>query len=299
MGCGKSIKSNSTAQADSLQTPADIQQVVAIAKVLPAEGIVQLSTDQSGIVESIYKQPGDTLRAAEPFIRLRLQEAALNQQQARQEWQAQQANAQVEKAQISGLEAEYKEKFSTLQTSKTLAAQGAETRYTVETQEKELALIKANLAAAKQRLSAANSKSDALSTTVEKTVNQRNEQTIRIYKDAVILSRDVQLGEAVNALQPFATIAYLGDYILAGEIDEMFASRVAVGQRVLISAVGMQAQIAEATIYELAPLLASKSLFYENSTETNDRRVRQFKAKIVGTSNLLINAKVECKILIN
>lgn len=294
--CGKAIKDKNTAKTDSLQTPAAIQKVVAIAKVLPESGIIELSTDQAGIVAQVYKQAGDTLLAGEPLIRISLNNADLTLKQAEQDYLAQQASTAAEKAQVAVYEAEYKEKKNSLNTTKRLAALGAETAQNVLIQERELAVISGNLASARQQASAAGNKTNALATAAQKSKNQRDDLIIRQSHDALILDLSIKPGEAVNNLQPFANIAHLGPYILEGEIDEMFANRVKMGQQVTVTYVGMSEKIATAEIIELAPILANKSLFYENSSETTDRRVRKFKAKLMGAEGLLINSKVECSI---
>lgn len=298
MACGKS-KKNAAAnedRTDSLSRPENVQVVAAIAKVEPANGFIELAAEVSGIVVELYKKEGDPVRAGEAICRLDKQTELLDVATARQNIITQQSRVDASVADIRQYEASLKEKEEDLAITERLAATGADTRQNVAIKQKEKEVIMANLQSARAQLKVGSSELATLKTKLEQAELDAQKRVITAKANGVLVSLDVKKGTAINVYQPFALLAPDEERVLHGEIDEMFADRVKVGQPITVNYVGNNTTITTGQVIYLSPILDNKSLFYEKNGETSDRRVRRFKASIASPESLLINARVECTI---
>lgn len=301
MACGGKKKAEEQALAekrDSLSRPENVSRVSAIARVEPAEGLIELAAPQSGIVNRVYKKAGDSVKKGDPIIRLDAENEELSAAILRKQILTQQSRAAADATTLKQFQAELSEKERDLRVSEKLALTGAETRENVAVKQKERAVLQANLQNARNLAAASRSEIATLQKQLQQAQLSADDQLIRAKQSGVLVSMDAEVGTAVTALSPFASIAPEGELILHGEIDEMFSSRVKIGQRVAVNYVGNQAQIAQGKVVFLSPVLDNKSLFYEEPGETSDRRVRRFKVALDANQPLLINAKVECNIQI-
>jgi len=283
---------------DSLSRPAHVKIVAAIARVEPTGGLVQLSAPQSGIVAVLYKNAGDSLVKGDLIIKIDDQADALAVEIASKQIITQKSRAAADKADVLQYRAALLEKEEDLMITQKLALTGADTRQNVTLKKKEKEVILANLQIAINKSAASKAEVVTLQKQLAQSKLALSDQLIKAKQDGVLVSIDAKVGAAINALTPFATMAPNTDLILNGEIDEMFADRVKLGQNVVVNYIGNKEKIAQGKVIYLSPILENKSLFYEKPGEINDRRVRQFKVSLDGNSKLLINAKVECTIQI-
>ncbi|MET3114651.1 HlyD family secretion protein [Pedobacter sp. CG_S7] len=291
-------KEKQAAIKDSLSRPENVKIVAAIARVEPAGGLVQLSAPQSGIVVTLYKKAGDSLIKGDLILKIDDQANALAVDIASKQIIAQKLRAAADNADVLQYRAALLEKEEDLNITLKLALTGADTKYNVTLKRKENDVILANLQSAINRSAASESEVVTLQKQLAQSKLALSEQFIRAKQNGVLVNLDAKVGAAINALTPFATLAPNTDLILNGEIDEMFADRVKLGQNVVVNYVGNKEQIAQGKVIYLSPILENKSLFYEKAGEITDRRVRQFKVSLNGNKKLLINSKVECTIQI-
>ena len=295
--CGNKSKEKEKASLDSLSRPENITVISAIAKVEPEDGIKTLSADVSGIIVAVYKKEGDAVEKGEQIIKLDEEAETLEQNLANQQIVTQQSRLTADEADINEYEATLREKEQDLAITEKLAVSGADTRQNVAIKQKEKEVILANLQAAKSRLKVDMSELTSLKTKLGQSRLNKAKRFIIAQTAGVLVSMDAKTGASLSAYAPFATMAAKGNLILHGEIDEMFADRVKTGQEVTVNYMGNSTPITKGTIIYLSPILDNKSLFYEKTGEITDRRVRRFKVSLT-QDNLLINAKVECKIKI-
>jgi len=297
--CGGNKEEEQEKQAavkDSLSRPEYVNTVYAIAKVEPLNGLVQLSATTSGIVTEVYKNDGDSLLKGDLILKIENAAAILAVDVVRRQIATQQSRAAADRANVLQYLATLKEKEQDLAITEKLALTGADTRQNVAVKQKEKAVILANLQSAKATAAASEAEILALNKQLQQAQLTLDDKLIRAKQNGILVSMDAKVGSAVNALTPFATMAPQSELVLKGEIDEMFADRVQIGQQVVVNYVGNNKQIATGKIIYLSPVLEEKSLFYEKPGETSDRRVRLFKVSLDNSKELLINAKVECAI---
>jgi multidrug efflux pump subunit AcrA (membrane-fusion protein) len=111
-----------------------------------------------------------------------------------------------------------------------------------------------------------------------------------------ILELTVLAGGSVNTNESLAQISPEGKTIAVCEIDEMYAGKIAVGQKGWIRNVGSIDTLSTGTVYFTYSFLKKKSLFTDQSGEKEDRRVRTIKMMLDQPEKLLLNARIECVI---
>jgi len=111
-----------------------------------------------------------------------------------------------------------------------------------------------------------------------------------------ILEITVLAGGSVDTQESLAQISPEGKTIAICEIDEMYAGKIAVGQKGWIRNVGSLDTLSTGTVYFTYSFLKKKSLFTDQSGEKEDRRVRTIKMFLDQPEKLLLNARIECVI---
>ncbi|WP_432713602.1 HlyD family secretion protein [Pedobacter sp.] len=286
------------AQQDSLSRPENVKTIAAIAKVEPLDGLVDISSSKSGIVTAVYKNAGDSVKKGDLLVKIDDQEQVLAVGVAEKQVLAQQSRAAADQADVLQYLASLKEKEQDLVVTERLAATGADTRQNVAIKRKEKEVILANLQSARSRAKASVAETATLRQQLQQSKLTLKDQRIIARQKGTLVDMDAKVGSAISALTPFASFAAYGTLVLHGEVDEMFASRIRLGQKVVVSQVGSKAKIASGEIFYVSPILENKSLFYEKAGETSDRRVRRFKVKLDNHQSLLINERVECTIIL-
>jgi multidrug resistance efflux pump len=114
--------------------------------------------------------------------------------------------------------------------------------------------------------------------------------------DGVILEMQLKKGEAATQYQSYASIAPAGSLMVRAEVDELFSARVKVGQPVDVSFIGNEQVVAHGTVSSVGAFLRKKSLFSDKANDQEDRRVLEIHVTLQQPVQLIINAKVECKI---
>ncbi|WP_197091589.1 HlyD family secretion protein [Sphingobacterium endophyticum] len=296
LGCTNKEKQNQ--DKSTSDTALKVQEVVAIGKVAPAEGWIQISSPSNGLIEEILVKEGDQVEKGQTLLKLKQSIASLDVEQARAELESLKANNQVNRQDLEKekiLLAELKSKY---ETSKNLYSKNAETRENVES----------DLSNYKQQQEKINSINKQIQSNrfiekeqriqIEKSQQTLNDLKVVAVKNGIISELNAEVGQSVISNDNLGTMVENHHYLIEAEVDELFADSVQVGQIVEMNMVGKTAVISKGKIIYVSPTLVNKSILFETANEAEDRRVRRIKIEPDNSSNLLINAKVECRIKI-
>src|SRR5690554_4537805 len=66
--CGNKASEEENIATDSLNQHIEIEKVVGIGKVEPLNGLLDLASDEGGVIESINKKEGDSLKKGEVIL---------------------------------------------------------------------------------------------------------------------------------------------------------------------------------------------------------------------------------------
>lgn len=276
-----------------------ISTVVGIGKVLPKNGIIPLSVSQTNQVVALYKKMGDTVQAGELIFKMKSVSENLDVDLAKSNLQA-----TLDKNKASAVDYEIEQiKLNELKelflTSKKLYKQKAETKQKVYLDSIAYVQQLQKLNQSKLNKTANNELINEKEVQLKSALSNLENQEFKALQSGILIRFDVTLGQVLTANSTFGELAEISDLVIEGEIDELYASDIKIGQEVEIYLVGQNKMIAKGTISFAASSLQNKSIIYETIGEGSDRRVRRFTVAISNENkSLLINQKVECKIKI-
>jgi len=292
-GCGNS-ESQPESQSDTTARPIEVTQVVGIGKVEPRSGLRELAIDQAGIVREVFKAEGDSVKKGDLILSVDSDQIALQTENLQIQLKRQNELTAQALASERQLAAELRMAESEWQTSRELAMDGAETEQNVQSLAKDVEVLRAQYQGAKNVTRSNQLAGREITNQIE-----QNKTNIRAYSliasdDGVLVSLDAEKGRAVEAFAVLGQLASDEERVIHGEVDELFAHRIKIGDKVTIVKEGSDQQIADGEIIFLSPILQDKSIFYDKPGEVSDRRVRRFKVGFSQDTSILINTKVEC-----
>jgi HlyD family secretion protein len=271
-------------------------RVVGVGMIVPEKDIVQLSSPVNGIVKKIFKNENDSVSIGTPVLELdhQLEDAKVNQLTSEVVTQAAQING--DEASVGEYQAKYDNAVSELQRMKRLLAKGAETQQAVDDANTNLKSFQSNLKRLQSGADVSKSRLNETKAALHVAQIERDQKIILSPVNGKIMELTVLIGGSVNTQQSFAQISPDGKTIAVCEIDEMYAEKIAVGQKGWIRNVGSIDTLSTGTVYFTFSFLKKKSLFTDQSGEKEDRRVRTIKMLLAQPEKLLLNARVECVI---
>lgn len=286
-----------TIASDTLSVPHNIEIIVGIGKVEPLDGVIQLASSTGGIVKSVFRQEGDTVKAGEAIFTLQPDNASLKIRKIKAQIATERQQIVANQTAIGQYEAQLNYKTANLEAGRKLAQSGAETLQNIANQASEIDVLKNQIEQGRQAVVISRSRMDELQADLRLAEHDLGSLTIRSPSAGILLSQNAQPGSAIQPLQAYAYLAPRGPLVVHGEVDELFADRLALGQEATLHLMGDKQIVGSGKIIFLSPQLNNKSLFTDMPGEAQDRRVRRFKIRIDPSDRpMLLNTKVECEI---
>lgn len=274
-------------------------EVIGIGKVLPKEGIIELSGLQSGVVERVAVKEGDTVLNGALMVQLNVKAEQLSVAETYAQLATQRAKIETSRLDLKSAEIRLNELNGIYQVSKNLNAAGAETQEVVNADYTALRQQEQEVAKAKQQLRIDNQLEMELNQKIKLAELSVADREIRAPRDGIVMSLDLREGQIMQPNQVFGEFASLGEQVIECEVDELYADKIKQGNSVLIYPIGSNKSVASGTVSTVSAALQNKSILYERVGEGMDRRVRKLTITILRSDKeLLLNDKVECKILL-
>jgi multidrug resistance efflux pump len=278
-----------------LQTNLRPHSVIAVGRVEPAGRLTALSTEASGIVATLEAQAGDSLEKGDVILTLNdaVEAAELALSQARLATQRQeiiQAQASLKAAQATLLNSRL-----TFERLAKVHQQGAETGQNLDDAHTDYQVAQLEVKRLEGALTSAQAKYAELQQDVRLKEAQMAKKNLRAPAKGVLLTMDAQPGVLLSPGSTVGEFAPAGPLLTVCEVDELFAGSVHPGQSALIRQQGNNQVLARGTVTYAAPSLKKKSLFSDEASGLEDRRVREVKIKLTQGDTLLLNSRVECE----
>lgn len=270
--------------------------VIAIGKVLPEGGWVQISSPISAEVKEIMVKEGDVVEQGQVLMTLKENTEGLDLAQSQSQLESLKAQHQASTKDLAKQEIILKELMSKYETSRSLLAKNAETRENVD---KDLSNVKQQeelISGLKSQIRANQATEKEQSIIIAKNRQSLKDYQVTAIKKGIVSELNVEIGQTINGTAELGKIVDNENIVIEAEVDELFADSVMIGQTVDINFVGKPAVIGKGKIVYLSPTLMNKSILFETANEAEDRRVRRIRIEPEGNSTLLINSKVECRI---
>ncbi|MBV2225715.1 MAG: efflux RND transporter periplasmic adaptor subunit [Sphingobacterium mizutaii] len=270
--------------------------VIAIGKVLPEGGWVQISSPISAEVKDIMVKEGDVVEQGQVLMTLKENTEGLDLAQSQSQLESLKAQHQASTKDLAKQEIILKELMSKYETSRSLLAKNAETRENVD---KDLSNVKQQeelISGLKSQIRANQATEKEQSIIIAKNRQSLKDYQVTAIKKGIVSELNVEIGQTINGTAELGKIVDSENIVIEAEVDELFADSVKIGQTVDINFVGKPAVIGKGKIVYLSPTLMNKSILFETANEAEDRRIRRIRIEPEGNSTLLINSKVECRI---
>ncbi len=280
--------------------PLTVTQVVGIGKVIPQGGVVELAAPASGIVEERFFVAGDKVAAGDLILVLEKKDETLLLQEsdagiATQQLQVESARLALEQERIA-LDDLRRRHLDAVELLRVGAVTGEEVRRLqndLDQGTEQLKKVENDYRLQQSRLR-------EMQTARAARENDLSQRSFRAPAGGTLLALTPRAGEAVTMHQPYGRIAPDGPLVVTAEIDELFADRLAVGQRCTIHLPGDSNVAATGSVTRLSPDLKRKSLFSDSGSDLEDRRIREIEVSLDEVPRtLFIESKVECRIEIN
>ena len=301
---------------------ADVSVVTGIGQVQPEAKTGKLNTEVSGIVTAIRVKEGAQVRAGETIIELShdLEKSRVEQAETRiptqktavedAEKQAEAAKARIETANRRTQAAKVRADAAKVRYDRLaqIVAKGADTQQNLDNAKAEYDAAFEDYNTSKADATAATRDADRLATsilTARKRVTeleadlkvsqaQLGQRSVRAPSNGTMLSVDVTVGSSLQTGTAIGDFAPSGATVAICEIDELFSTRVQVGQKAYIRTQGMSDTLSTGTVIYAAPYLKKKSLFSADAGELEDRRVREIRIRLDHPEKVLLGARVDC-----
>ncbi|HQW12093.1 MAG TPA: HlyD family efflux transporter periplasmic adaptor subunit [Saprospiraceae bacterium] len=285
-------------QTPKTTSPINIKQVVGIGRIEPENQILQISPEVAGIVEKVYKNENDSVRAGDIIAELKHTVEDANITQLRSAVSVQAAQIKVDENAIKELQIRYANANTELQRLQNLLEKGAETHQVVDDATTEMKSFQANINKLQATVQVSKLKWSEAKTQVGIAEAQLKQKYIRAPVSGVLLEINIQTGNYIDSQQTIAQLRPKGRTIAVCEIDELFAEKIKVGQPAIIRNTGSLDTLSTGKIYFAASFLRKKSLFTDQAGEKEDRRVREIKILLDNPKGILLNSRIECVVFI-
>jgi HlyD family secretion protein len=298
VGCGGGKQDEEQkAKADSLAAaPLQVEQVVGICNVEPLKHTLSLNSEGSGLVESIAVEAGASVKRGDILVVLShaTEEAQIRQatsKLATQQAAIEQSAAAARVAQVRAEDTKrnydrdqklFNEKALTLQ-----QLDAAETAMNISRRDQEVS---------EAALQQSRSKLQEIQADMQYYESLLAKKYVKAPEDGVLLSMEARLGEILSPEKSVGEFAPAGDVMAVTEVDELFASSIALGQRAFVRMQGSTQVLGEGIVTFASPYLKKKSLFSDSAKNLEDRRIREVHVKLNDASRILIGSRLECVI---
>jgi HlyD family secretion protein len=300
MSCGDS-KEDSKEKTDStkvVQKPILNNEVLGIAIIEPAKRITNLSAESGGIVKEIKADIGQNISKGQVILVLdnAIESAQLNQ--ANSKIQTQNEAISVARENITTLKVQLRKAQEDYARDKALFDGKALTKKELDDRQYAIDNLNQQIKAQEVAVKQQEVRIKELNADIAYFQTVQGKKVLRALENGTLLSLDAKVGQYLGVNSSIGEFAPAGPIMALTEIDELFANKIAIGQKAEIRLQGSTETLTTGTVILASPYLRKKSLFADNSNNLEDRRVREVRVQLDDPSKVLIGARVECVIRI-
>jgi HlyD family secretion protein len=279
IGISAALRPNTTIDPSKLAnvTRGDLaRSVVATGKIEPLVK-VEVKSKASGIVEKILADYGDHVKSGQVLVELdkeqlraRVAEARANLQAAQAAVESAQATYERNKVDAEGPDLPFLK--STVERNRKLAAEGVVSASTLDDADKAYQLglnkqMSAQRYLAVSRAEIARSKAQVaqMQAALDSAEEDLRNSTIVSPMDGLVLSRDVEVGDAVSSILILGsqatlvmTLGDVSEVYVKGKVDEADISKVYLGQRARIVVESLKDKKYEGKVTKISPMGVEK-----------------------------------------
>ena len=301
--CGKSKaeKAEEAAfQLDSLKNAETMNsRILGVARIEPENGILNILAGTTGRLSAILIKENDDVKKGQPLLTVEIAEEKAKLAQAKSKIGAQRAVVEANKANLEAIKISFTNAQETYERDVKLFAIKGQTQQVLQESKATMDKLQHDVDAANANLNQSNSAISELNADINYSKIVISQKKITAPVAGKILLLPVKIGEYVGVETQIAEFAPAGAYIAKTEVDELFADRVQLGQKAYILSQSTGDTLATGMVTFAAEFLKAKSLFKDQNTEQEDRRVREVHVRLdekTGSKKPLIGSRVDCLI---
>lgn len=297
--CGdKKAKEEMAAKTDSIPKPTTKNQILGVARIEPEDGIMSLTAGTSGRVLSVLIDDNQSVKKGQLLLNVEVLLENAQLRQAQSKVGTQQATIAANQATLEALKVSQKNAKDNYERNLDLYKGNAQTKQglddskaTFDKLTQDLQTAEANIRQAQGKIAEIQADINYYRAVVEK-------KKVAALMGGKVLKVLVKTGDYVNNDTKIADFAPDGALFAKTEVDELYAERVQVGQKAFILSQTSGDTLATGTVSYAADYLKQKSLFKDQSTEQEDRRVRDVSIRLDSGKMPLIGSRVDCIIML-
>jgi HlyD family secretion protein len=252
------------------------RSVVATGKIEP-RSTVEVKSKASGIVKQIFVDYGDTVRLGQVLVELDKEELQARVRELRAAVQAAEASeaaavASLERNRVDAEGPDLPFLKSAFERAQQLHREGLAAKTMAEDADKlyQMALNKqmsaiSNLAVSRADITRAKAQVAQAKAMLERAEEDLRNATIFSPIDGLVLSRNVEVGNAVSSIlvvgsqaQPIFTLGDVSDVFVRGKVDQADIGKVFIGQMARIVVESFRDRKFEGKVYKISPLGVEK-----------------------------------------
>ncbi|TAH21039.1 MAG: HlyD family efflux transporter periplasmic adaptor subunit [Cytophagales bacterium] len=304
MSCGGGEKKeeqkvlNASASTDTAKVLATNDRILGVARIEPEDGLTNITAGTSGKILAINVDDNQQVSKGQGLLEVEVAIENAQLAQAESKIGTQQAAIQASKANIEALKVNLKNVQDTYKRNLQLFEGKALTKESLDNSKANMDKLAKEVEAAEANLNQSNAKINELQADISYFKTVVNQKKVVAPLAGKILNILVKTGEYVSNATQIAEFAPEGSLIAKTEVDELFAEKIQIGQKATIISQTTGETVAEGKVSYAADYLKTKSLFKDQSTEQEDRRVREVHIKLESGKMPLIGSRVDCMIFL-
>lgn len=290
-------KEKAEAQQDSVrtvQTARQIADVVGVAVIEPAARISKLAAETDGLVKTMNVEIGQQVKKGQVLLTMDNAVESAQLQQATVKLKTQQDAIETARQNVQTLRVQLQKAEADLNRNETLFAGNALTRKELDDSRYDVQNLQQQIRASEAQVKQAQGRIAEIRADNEYARTVAGLKMVKAPVDGTLLSLDAKVGQYLSSNQSIGDFAPAGPLVAVTEIDELFALKVKVGQKAYIRPQGSSDRLTTGTVILASPYLRKKSLFSDNASNLEDRRVREVRVRLDDPDKVIIGARVEC-----
>jgi len=289
----------------------DIARVVVATGKIEPRAIVEVKSKASGIVKNIYVNYGDTVRAGQVLAELDKEELEARVREARANLQAAQAMeesaaAALERNKVEAEGPDIPFLKSAMERAQRMLNEKLVAKNVVEEAEKayQLALNRQSaavraLAVSRAEITRARAQVAQAKAVLERAEEDLRNSTIVSPIDGLVLSRNVEVGNAVSSIlvlgsqaTPLFTLGDVSDVFVRGKVDQADIGKVYLGQPARIVVESFRDRKFEGKVYRISPYGVEKENVTTFEVQVSIHNPgRELKANMSANAEIILEEK--------
>jgi multidrug efflux pump subunit AcrA (membrane-fusion protein) len=275
-----------------------IEKLVGVARIEPENKICPIGVEISGRVVSMEVEEGQFVKKGQLIMLLDESTELAQVQQSASKLVTRTQRVKSLEAKIAAIQIKLKAAEVNSRRDRTLANAKAGTEKDAIDSETNYQNLVADVLIAQADLEEAQAAVKEVGAETNYLNQLKDKKRIYAPEDGMMLYWDVKVGQAVAAGTKLGDFAPDGNLIAITEVDELYAMKVKVGQKVNVNMQGTTNLLTKGTVTYCASYLSKKSIFSDRADNLEDRRVREVHVRVNNPKAVLIGSRVECIILL-